>query len=88
MMLYLVPRYMRRPAVVNIGSAGKVTDNVTQVVEMVNNLSGYLIAQSPYHLTPVVMIPAHGIKREHTRSRSVRQTRQKSHEGSVPAGSD
>lgn len=29
----LARKYMRRPAVINIGSAGKATDNVTQKVE-------------------------------------------------------
>ena len=30
----LARKYLRRPVVVNIGSAGKVTDNVTQRVVM------------------------------------------------------
>ena len=30
----LARKYMRRPAVINIGSAGKATDNVTQKVQL------------------------------------------------------
>lgn len=49
----LARKYMRRPAVINIGSAGKATDNVTQKVFLTPPLSPLLLSFTAF-LTEIV----------------------------------